>query len=221
MTATSNTPTPTHNHAPNPAYERSVRRARTLNRLTIGWNVIEGIVAVIAGIAAGSLSLIGFGLDSGIEVSAALILAWRLAQEGTDRCMADADRRAQRGVALSFAALAAYLGVQATIDVVNGHQPDASTLGIILAAVSLVVMPVLARAKRRTALEMGSRAGVAEASQTDLCTMLSAALLIGLGANALFGWWWADSIVAVGIAVTAAWLAVSTWRADSLADTCC
>lgn len=201
--------------------EHAVHRAQLLNRLTIGWNAIEGIVAIAAGVAAGSLSLIGFGLDSGIEVSAALVLTWRLAQEGNDRCMTDADRRAQRGVSFSFAALALYLGVQATIDVISGHQPDASRLGIVLAAVSLVVMPVLAREKRRISIELGSRAGVAEASQTDLCTMLSAALLIGLGANAAFGWWWADSIVAVGIAIAAGWMAVSTWRADSLAETCC
>lgn len=200
---------------------KAVVRARALNRLTIGWNVIEGVVAVAAGIAAGSLSLVGFGLDSGIEVSAALILAWRLAQEDSDGCGATADRRAQRGIALSFAALAVYVSVQAAFDFAGGHQPDASTAGIVLAAVSLVVMPVLAREKRRVAVELGSQAGVAEASQTDLCTMLSAALLVGLVANSVFGWWWADSGVAVGIGVVAAVLAVRTWRADSLADTCC
>ena len=201
--------------------DHALRRARLLNRATIGWNAIEGVVAVAAGIAAGSVSLVGFGLDSGIEVSAALVLTWRLANDGDAPRRAVIDRRAQRGIAVCFAALAAYVVITSVLDVAAGRRPEESMVGIAIAVLSLLVMPALARAKRRSARELGSRAAVAEADQTDFCTMLSAALLVGLAANAAFGWWWADSIVAVGIGVAAAILAVRTWNADSLADGCC
>jgi len=198
-----------------------VRRATLLNRLTIGWNAVEGVVAIGAGIAASSIGLVAFGLDSGIEVSAALILAWRLHQERREGCKLDADDRAQRLVALSFAALAAYVSITATVDLVGGHEPDASTLGMVIAAVSLVVMPVLAAAKRTVAHQLGSQAAVAEAAQTNVCTLLSAALLVGLLANAVAGWWWADPVAGLAIAATAAWMAVRTFGADSLEHTCC
>ncbi|MCP4305972.1 MAG: cation transporter [bacterium] len=199
----------------------ALRRAKVLNRLTIGWNLVEGIVAVWAGWLAGSVSLIGFGLDSGIEVSAALILAWRLAKDRAGECSQEADRRAQRLVAISFGVLAAYVSYEAVADLVAGNQPDVSIVGIVLAALSLAVMPVLARAKARLAPVLGSRAAQAEASQTDVCAWLSAAVLIGLGANAAFGWWWADPLAALVIAGIAAWMATVTWKADSLEDTCC
>lgn len=198
-----------------------VRRARILNFLTIGWNTLEGVVAIGAGLAAGSASLVGFGLDSGIEVSAALILTWRLAHERQEGCQQSTDRRAQRLIAISFAALAAYVFISSAVDLQAGHRPSESTIGIIIAGLSLVVMPVVAHQKRRVATDLGSRAAVAEANQTDLCAMLSAALLLGLGANALFGWWWADSTAAVVIGIAAIWMAIKTWQADSLADTCC
>lgn len=216
MTATSTV------SAPTPAERQEhVRRATQLNRLTIVWNAIEGIVAIIAGVAASSIGLVAFGLDSGIEVSAALVLAWRLHQERTAGCKIDADDRAQTLIAWSFVALAAYVSVTAIVDLVGGHEPDASTLGIALAALSLVVMPVLAAQKRRVALQLGSQAAVAEAAQTNVCTLLSAALLIGLSANAAFGWWWADPVAGLTIAAASAWMAVRTFRADSLEHTCC
>lgn len=199
----------------------AIRRARLLNVVTIGWNTIEGIVAIGAGVAAGSVSLIGFGLDSGIEVSAALVLTWRLAREDRSGCRENDDRLAQRLVAVSFAALAAYVAFGATSGLIGGRAPDASIAGVALAAVSLAVMPVIARAKRQVAPILGSRAAAAEAAQTDLCTALSAALLVGLGLNLLFGWWWADPLAALTIAGIAAYAAVATWRAPSLADTCC
>ena len=199
----------------------AVRKARLLNRLTIGWNVVEGVVAVIAGLAAGSISLVGFGLDSGIEVSAALVLAWRLSREDHDACTAEDDRLAQRLVALSFAALAAYVGFQAIADLASGHRAEASLIGIAIAALSLVTMPWLARAKRRLAPLLGSRAASAEADQTLLCASLSAAVLVGLGANAAFGWWWADPVAGLVIAGGSALMAYRTWTADSLEDTCC
>jgi hypothetical protein len=199
----------------------AVRRGRLLNRLTIGWNALEGIVAVAAGLAAGSVSLVGFGLDSGIEVSAALMLAWRLAQERGQGCTQDADRRATRAIAVSFFALAVYVGVESTRDLVGRAEPEASIPGIVLAGLSLVVMPLLARAKRRVAPVLGSRAAASEADQTSLCALLSAVLLVGLVANALLDWWWADPAAGLGIAALAAVEGARTWRAESLADTCC
>ena len=199
----------------------ALQRSRLLNRITIGWNLAEGAIAVIAGTVAGSVSLVGFGLDSGIEVSAAVILAWRLGKEKQSGCMADFDRRATRLIAGSFGLLAVYVGVESIRDLVEHSSPEPSIVGIVLAAVSLILMPLLARAKRRLAPILGSRAAASEANQTSLCALLSAVLLIGLGLNAAFGWWWADPTSGVLIAVLAAMEAVRTWRADELADTCC
>ena len=203
------------------ARQSAVRRSHLFNRLTIGWNVAEGVIAVVAGIVAGSVSLVGFGLDSGIEVSAAVILAWRLGKEKRPGCMADFDRRATRLIAVSFAVLAAYVGVESIRDLIGRQAPEASIIGIVLAAVSLMVMPVLARAKRRLAPVLGSRAVVSEANQTSLCALLSAVLLVGLGLNALLSWWWADPTAGLVIATLAGIEAVRTWRAEALADTCC
>jgi divalent metal cation (Fe/Co/Zn/Cd) transporter len=198
----------------------AVGRARALNRFSLAWNVIEAGLALAAGIAAGSISLVGFGLDSVVEVSASVALAWRLAQEGKG-CTQPDDRRATRLVALSFGALAAYVAVEAIRDLVDGHHPEASAIGVALAVASLLVMPWLARAKRAVAPVLGSQAQAAEADQTALCALLSAVLLVGLVANAALGWWWADAVAALGIAALAARAAVTTWRAESLADTCC
>lgn len=199
----------------------ALRRVRWLNSLTIAWNVVEGMVAVAAGVAAGSVSLIGFGFDSAIEVSAGVVLLWRLSQEGHGHCMQDTDRRATRAIAVSFAALALYVGVQAMGDLVGGARPDESIVGIVLALLSLSVMPKLSRAKRRLAPTLGSQAVAADARQTSLCAMLSLVLLVGLGANAVFGWWWADPVAGLGIALLAAREAMRTWHAESLEDTCC
>lgn len=205
-----------------PAARRvAVRRSRLLNRVTIAWNVAEGVIAVAAGVVAGSVSLVGFGLDSGIEVSAAAILAWRLAKESRLGCMADFDRRATRLIGVSFAAIAIYVGVESIRDLIGAAEPHSSIVGIALAGVSLLVMPVLARSKRHLAPVLGSRAAASEADQTRLCALLSAVLLVGLGLNAALGWWWADPAAGVGIAVLAGVEAVKTWRADAFADTCC
>ena len=207
--------------APGGERAAALRRSRQLNAATIGWNTVEGVVAVAAGLAAGSVSLVGFGFDSGIEVSAGLILAWRLRQERRGGCMQEADRRATRLIAISFVALALYVGFEAVRDLATGDAPEASPIGIAIAALSLLVMPVLARAKRRLAPALGSTAVVADANQTTLCALLSAVLLVGLAANALAGWWWADPVAGIGIAVLAGVEARRTWQADSLADTCC
>lgn len=199
----------------------AVRKARHLNWFTIGWNGIEGVVAVAAGIAAGSIGLVGFGIDSGIEVSAALILMWRLRRERLDGCRQDDDALAQRLIAVSFAALAVYVGLRAGADLIQGSEPSPSMVGFALACASLAVMPFVARAKRRLAPELGSRAAAAEATQTDVCTALSGALVLGLGANLILGWWWADPLAALVIAAISGYVAYSTWTADTLEDTCC
>ena len=201
--------------------EQAVTRQKWLTAATIGWNGAEGVIAITAGLAAGSVSLIGFGLDSGIEVSAALILAWRLAQERRTGCKQEADQLAQRLIAVSFAALALYVGVESVRDLVLADRPQGSLVGIVLAALSLATMPLLARAKRRLAPLMGSRAVEAEANQTFLCALMSGALLVGLSANAALGWWWADPLAGLFIAGAAAYETVHTWRAESLEDTCC
>ncbi|MGH9040270.1 MAG: cation transporter [Acidimicrobiia bacterium] len=199
----------------------ALARARILNRLTLTWNIIEGIVALSAGIAAGSVSLIGFGMDSTIEVSASLVLAWRLYQERRAGCMAEYDRRAVRLIAAAFTALALYVWIQAISDLVTGSRPDASVPGLAMAVLSFLVMPWLARAKRALAPALGSRAVAADADQTNLCAMLSGVLVVGVGLNALFGWWWADPVAALIIGVLAAAAARKAWSAESLADTCC
>lgn len=198
----------------------AVSRARALNRFSLAWNVVEAGVALAAGLAAGSISLVGFGLDSVVEVSASVAVAWRLSREG-EGCTQPDDRRATRLVALSFAALGLYVAVQAARDLASGHHPGTSAIGVALAAASLLVMPWLARAKRRVAPVLGSQAQAAEADQTALCALLSAVLLVGLLANAALDWWWADAVAGLAIAALALRAAVTTWRAESLADTCC
>ena len=199
----------------------AVRRATWLNAATISWNAVEGVVAVAAGIVAGSVSLVGFGFDSAIEVSAALVLTWRLRQERRGGCMQASDLRATRAIAVSFLVLGIYVGAESARHLWSGARPDASTVGLVMAALSLAVMPVLARSKRALAPALGSTAAIADAKQTNLCALLSGVLLVGLGANAAFGWWWADSLAGAGIAVLALVEARRTWSAESLQDTCC
>jgi divalent metal cation (Fe/Co/Zn/Cd) transporter len=201
--------------------EAAVAKARRLNQISLTWNVGEMIVALLAGIAAGSVSLIGFGIDSGIEVSAALILFWRLHQERRGGCMADYDRTATRLIALAFVALAAYVWVDGITDLIDRARPEASVPGLVLAVVSVILMPWLARQKRALAPAIGSQAVSADAQQTSLCALLSAVLIVGLGLNSVFGWWWADPVAALVIGALALEAGRRVWRADSLADTCC
>ena len=200
---------------------QALRRARLLNRVTIGWNVVEAVVALAAGVAAGSLGLVAFGLDSCVEVSGALVLAWRLAREQRTGCTLPDDRRATRALAVSFFALAAWVSVNAVLDLADRHQPGVSAVGIVVTTLSLLTMPALARAKRRLAPMLGSRAQEREASQTRLCAILSAVVLGGLVLNAALGWWWADPVAALVVAALAAVEGTRSWRAESLADTCC
>jgi divalent metal cation (Fe/Co/Zn/Cd) transporter len=189
--------------------------------VTIGYNVVEMVVALAAGVVAGSISLIGFGLDSGVEVSTSLVLAWRLARERQEGCRQADDRRATQLIALCFAALAVWVGYEAVGQLVAQEAPDASPVGMVIAALSLVLMPILARAKRRLGAPLGSQAVISEARQTELCAWLSGVVLIGLAANAWLGWWWADPVAAIGVAVIAGLEGWRSWRAESLEDTCC
>ena len=200
---------------------QALRRARLLNRVTIGWNVVEAVVALAAGVAAGSLGLIAFGLDSCVEVSGALVLAWRLAREERTGCSQPDDRKATRALAVCFFALAGWVSVNAALDLTGGHEAQVSVVGIVVTSLSLLTMPVLARAKRRLAPVLGSRAQEREASQTRLCAVLSAVVLGGLLLNATLGWWWADPAAALVVAALAVVEGLRSWRADSLADTCC
>jgi divalent metal cation (Fe/Co/Zn/Cd) transporter len=201
--------------------EAAVTRARHLNQISLAWNIAEMFVALAAGIAAGSVSLIGFGIDSGIEVSAAAILAWRLHQEHRGGCMAEYDRTATRLIALAFVALATYVWVDGIGDLIGRSRPEASVPGLVLAVVSLILMPWLARQKHALAPAIGSQAVSADAQQTSLCALLSAVLILGLGLNSVFGWWWADPVAALVIGALALEAGRRVWRADSLADTCC
>lgn len=201
--------------------DAAVAKARRLNQISLTWNVAEMVVALAAGFAAGSVSLVGFGIDSGIEVSAALILAWRLHQERRSGCMVAYDRKATRLIAVAFVALAAYVWIEAVRDLAGQARPEASVPGLLLAVASVILMPRLARAKRALAPALGSQAVSADAQQTSLCALLSAVLIVGVGLNALFGWWWADPVAALVIGALALAAGRRVWRAESLADTCC
>jgi divalent metal cation (Fe/Co/Zn/Cd) transporter len=166
-------------------------RGRVLEYFTIGWNSLEAIIAIAAGVAAGSIALIGFGVDSVIESSSGAVLLWRLFA-GEER-----ERLALKLVGVSLLALAAYVAFDAIKSLIFQERPDESYIGIVLAAASLIVMPILAREKRKTAAKLNSRALHADSRQTDICAYLSAILLGGLLLNALFGWWWADPIAAL------------------------
>ena len=168
--------------------------------LTIGWNSIEGVVAVSSGAWAGSVALVGFGLDSFIEVAAAGVLLWRLrAGDDGDPRIEGRERLARRLIGASFLALAAYVAAQSAYAVVASHEPDASGIGLALAIASLMLMPALGLAKKANAKALHSHALIAESHETLVCSYLSATLLVGLGANALLGWWWADIAAALAM----------------------
>ena len=192
------------------------RRVRWLVSATIAYNLVEAAVAVAAGAVASSAALIGFGLDSLIEVASASAVAWQFAARDPQR----RERITLRIIAWSFFALAAYVTVQSVLALAGRAEARPSTAGLVLAAVSLVVMPVLSYAQRRAGRELGSRTAVADSKQTLLCTYLSAVLLAGLAANALFGWAWADPVAALVIAAVAVREGRQAWRGETCADCC-
>lgn len=180
-----------------------LNRGLLLEYITVGWNILEGIIAIAAGVLAGSPALIGFGADSFVESISGGVLIWRLAgersgrhdEEGVERI----ERRAEKIVGVSFLILAAYVAYEALRALITAEAPDGSPIGIGLTALSIVVMLWLARAKRRTGEALGSRALIADAQQTYACWYLSITALAGLALNALLGWWWADPVAALGI----------------------
>jgi cation diffusion facilitator family transporter len=184
------------------------RRALWLEYFTVGWNVIEGVVAIGAGIIAGSVALIGFGVDSSIEVISALGLLWRLRKAGPEATVAEesgAERRALYVVAATFFLLATYIIFEAVGSLIGREAPDRSSVGLVLSVLSLVIMPALAWWKQRTGRQMGSRALVADAAETWVCSYLSLALLAGVGLHELFGWWWADPVGALAMLPVVLW----------------
>jgi divalent metal cation (Fe/Co/Zn/Cd) transporter len=174
-----------------------VRRGLRLSYATLSYNCLEGIIAILAGLAAGSIALVGFGADSLIEVTASITAIWRLRTDSDPVRRERSERISLRLIGALFLALAAYVAADAIHSLLTRQAPDASPVGLVLAVASLIVMPLLANAKRKVAVAMGSGALAAESRQTMLCTYLSAILLGGLILNAALGWWWADPVAAL------------------------
>jgi divalent metal cation (Fe/Co/Zn/Cd) transporter len=203
---------PGHSHwVSDPAERlRLGRRAQLLASASVAYNVLEAGVAIAAGLAAGSVALVGFGLDSTIEVSSALIILWQFRHAVPE----SRERAALRALAVSFFALAAYVSYDAVGALVSGEHPGASPVGIGLAIASILIMPWLSRAQRRTGQALGSRAVEADGKQTRLCAYLSGVLLVGLLLNATLGWGWADPVAALVIAAVAVREGIEAWRGD-------
>jgi cation diffusion facilitator family transporter len=188
--------------------EQLHHRALWLEYFTVGWNVVEGVVAIGAGVIAGSVALIGFGADSAIEVISSLGLLWRLRKAGPHAAVGEesaAEKRALYVVAITFFLLAIYITWEAVKSLISREEPLTSPVGIILAVLSLAVMPTLAVIKQRVGKEMGSRALVADSKETWVCSYLSLTLLLGVGAYAVLGWWWADPVGALAMLPVILW----------------
>jgi divalent metal cation (Fe/Co/Zn/Cd) transporter len=198
-----------------PVYLREARKAKWLSWASLGYMALEGAVAIIAGIAAGSIALIGFGLDSAIEGFASVIIVWRFTSWRT--LSHEAENRAQKLVAIQFFILAPYVGIESIRALLDGHHAEVSVVGIALAASSLVVMPWLGRAKQRIGTRIDSSATASEGKQNLLCAYLAGALLMGLLGNAVFGAWWLDPAVGLLIAGLAIQEGRESWRGDA----CC
>jgi divalent metal cation (Fe/Co/Zn/Cd) transporter len=196
-----------------------LRRALRLEYLTVGWNVVEGVIAIAAAMASGSVALLGFGIDSFVESASGSVMIWRLraernADEDDEERIEHVERRAQKLVAGSLVLLAVYIAWDSITSLLANERPEPSLVGILLAIASLSVMWWLAREKRRVGTALGSRAMTADAFQTDACVWLSLFLLVGIGANSLFGWWWADPLAALGMTFFIAKEALEAWRGD-------
>jgi divalent metal cation (Fe/Co/Zn/Cd) transporter len=203
--------------ARDPRRERLVRRAKLLAWVGVGWHGVEAAIAIGAGVAAGSIALVGFGADSLIEAVAGFVVLWLFT--GARRGSAHAERRAQQLIAISFYVLAAYVAVEAARTIAGGDHPEISWIGIGLAAFTAATMPPLAIAKARVGEALGSSATKSEGRQNMLCAYLSLGLLAGLGGNALLGWWWLDPLVALAIAAVAVREGRDSWRGDACG--CC
>lgn len=189
------------------------RRIHLIVGFTIGYNVIEAVVAILAGSAASSTALIGFGLDSSIEVLSAAAVAWQFTRRDPERW----EKPTLRVIAVAFFALAVYVVASSALSLFSGDRPEHSTVGLVLTALSVVIMPVVSFVERRAGLEVGSATAVADSKQTLICTYLSVAVLIGLALNSLFGWWWADAVAGFVIAVFAVREGLEAWKGDACA----
>lgn len=189
------------------------RRIRLIVAITIGYNLIEAVIAITAGSVASSAALIGFGLDSTIEVLSAAAVAWQFTRRDPERW----EKPTLRVIAVAFFLLALYVTASSGLALVTGERPEHSTIGIILTAVSVVVMPFLSFAERRAGREIGSATAVADSKQTLICTYLSAAVLLGLVFNSLLGWWWADAVAGLVIAAFAVREGWEAWQGDACA----
>ncbi|WP_217182801.1 cation diffusion facilitator family transporter [Streptomyces sp. AC495_CC817] len=189
------------------------RRIRLIVAITIGYNLIEAVIAIAAGSAVSSTALIGFGLDSSIEVLSAAAVAWQFTRREPERW----EKPTLRVIAVAFFALAIYVTASSVFTLAGGHRPEHSTPGIVLTAVSVVVMPFLSLAERRAGREIGSATAVADSRQTLICTYLSAAVLVGLVLNSLLGWWWADAAAGLVIAAFAVREGLEAWKGDACA----
>lgn len=198
----------------------AIHRGINLEYFTVGWNLLEAAVGLVAGGVAGSIALVAFGLDSLIEVSSGGILLWRLRSDGDEERRETVERRALRLVAVSLLALALYVAAESALSLIRHEAPERSLAGIALAIASLIAMPVLARAKRRVASDLGSPALQADSKQTDICAYLSAILLLGLLLNASLGWWWADPAAGLLMVPIIAYEGVKAWRGEACCDEC-
>jgi divalent metal cation (Fe/Co/Zn/Cd) transporter len=200
--------------------EASLRRGRHLEYFTVSWNAGEGLVAVIAGAVAGSISLVGFGIDSFIEVTSGAALLWRMSVDSEIHSRERNERRALRIVGACFLALAVYIAYESAMDLWSKKAPEHSVPGIVLASASLIAMPLLSRAKRKVGHALGSAAMHADAKQTEFCTYLSAILLAGLLLNALFGYWWADPVAGLAMVPIIAKEGIEGLRGKTCTDCC-
>jgi divalent metal cation (Fe/Co/Zn/Cd) transporter len=198
----------------------AVRRGIMLSRLTLAYNAAEGIAALVAGGLAGSIALVGFGVDSVIEVVSSVASLWRLHSDLDPTRRAAAERRTRQIIGMSFLALALYIAHGAAHALLDHEIPRRTVPGTLIAALSVIVMPLLARAKRRVATTLGSRALRADATQTDLCAYLSAILLIGLALNVTLGWWWSDPIAALIMSPIIAQAGFEALRGEPSCDDC-
>jgi divalent metal cation (Fe/Co/Zn/Cd) transporter len=196
------------------------RWAWWLTALTITWNSLEAVIAILSGVLAGSIALVGFGLDSIVEVSSAVVIAWRLSLQSSDHAANErTEKRAVRLIALSFVAIALYVTYDSATKLLGiGEHPEHSTVGLVLVALSVVVMPTIAWAKCRVAAGLGSVALKADAAETQLCTYLSVVVLLGLAANSLFGWWWMDPLAGLVVAALALKEGWAAWRSGDLCE---
>src|SRR5881397_3648678 len=193
-----------------------LRRGVVLEGVTVGYNALEGIIAIVAGLVAGSVALTGFGMDSVIEVTSGVVLWWRLKAElGAARVGPAVEARAARWAGVLLLALAGYIVVESGRRLLTADRPGESVVGIVLTALSLIVMPLLARAKLRVAASLGSRALRADAHETIVCAWLSATTLLGLGLNALLGWWWADPVAALAMLPLIVREGVEDWSSEA------